>query len=298
MNKIFLTLTFVVGITSFTKSAKSQDAIPDDLTMLEVGSLAYRVGSVAPHTFAYTNCLTNSNLVSSNFTDYTTVDSDYVNNPEGGSFESSTNGLQLISTNPNYVEGLVTYNNPLKASNNWTVTIQSHISSFTNNQTNPFYCAGISVAKITTNGLDYPNRVDLNLFRTGVSGGALMNSIVSGIYINNGEYNKVVNMNVTDVYLRFNFTARTKTLVSSYSTNGSNYTKIQSYNLKKNQWNLKTTESLLLGLASSDQPDGRVIPNYSVIAGQIYLKNLTVISTNNSQISSGVTPVNPNPLLN
>jgi hypothetical protein len=248
--------------------------------LVAVGLICSASAQTAPHTFTYTNSLTNSGLVSSNFTDYTTVDSDYINNPEGGSFESSTNGLQIISTNPNYVEGLVAYNSPLKASNNWTVTIQSHISSFTNNQTDPFYCAGMSVAKITADGLDYPNRVDLNLFRTEVSGGTLMNSIVSGIYINNGEFNKVVYKNVTDVYLRFMFTARTKTLVSSFSTDGSNYTNIQSYNLKK-KWNLKTTDSLLLGLAASDQPDGRVIPNYSVLAGQIYLKNLTVVSTNN-----------------
>ena len=144
--------------------------------------------NTSSHGFAYTDSLTNLNLVSSNFTSYTTVDSDYINNPSGGWFVIDTNyGLELLSTNPNYVEGLATYNRLLQASNDWTITIQSHITAFTNNQTNPYYSAGISLIHTTTNGLEYPNRVDLNLVRTGLTGSVLSNSIVSSLFINNGE---------------------------------------------------------------------------------------------------------------
>ncbi len=229
---------------------------------------------------AYTNSLTNVSLVSSNFTSYTTVDSDYINNPSGGWFVVDTNyGLELLSTNPNYVEGLGTYNRLLQASNDWTITIQPHISAFTNSQTNPYYSAGISLIHTTTNGLIYPNRVDLNLVRTGVTGATLSNSIISSIYINNGETDTATNKNLTNVYLQLRYTASNKSLASAYSTNGSNFTTIQSYNLT-NSWSIKATDKLTLGIAANNQPDGREIPNYNVLPGTIYLKNLTVVSTN------------------
>jgi len=231
---------------------------------------------------AYTNSLTNFSLVASNFTSYTTVDSDYINNPSGGWFVVDPSyGLELLSTNPNYVEGLATYNRLLQASNDWTITIQPHISAFTNNQTNPYYSAGISLIQTTSNGLIYPNRVDLNLVRTGVTGATLSNSIISSIYINNGETDTATNKNLTNVYLQFRYTASNKSLASSYSTNGSNFTTIQSYNLT-NSWNIKATDKLTLGVAANNQPDGRVTPNYNVLPGTIYLKVLTVVSTNAS----------------
>jgi len=265
--------------------------------MYSVGGGIPSVGSVKLYTFGYTNALTNSSQVSSNFTDYSTVDSDYITKPQGGSFKSSTNGLQLISTNPNYVEGLVAYNKLLEASNNWTITIKSHISAFTNNQTNPFYCAGISLAKTSLAGVEVPNRVDLNLLRTGISGSKLSNSIVSGLYINNGESDTVTNKNLTDVYLRLNYTASNKTVASSYSTNvTNNYITIKSYNLGTS-WNLTANDKLTLAIAASDQPDGRVIPNYNVVPGQIYLKNLTVVGSNNTEdtsvSASGFTTTHP-----
>jgi len=231
---------------------------------------------------AYTNALTNVDLVSSNFTSYTTVDSDYINNPSGGWFVVDPSfGLELLSTNPNYVEGLATYNRLLQASNDWTVTIQSHISAFTNSQTNPYYSAGISLIQTTSNGLIYPNRVDLNLVRTGVTGATLSNSIISSISIKNGETDTATNKNLTNVYLQFRYTASNKSLASAYSTNGSNFTTIQSYNLT-NSWSIKPTDRLTLGVAANNQPDGREIPNYNVLPGTIYLRNLTVVSTNAS----------------
>jgi hypothetical protein len=251
------------------------------LSVLSLSALlapAQKVGAAV----AYTNSLTNVELVSSNFTSYTTVDSDYINNPSGGWFVVDTNyGLELLSTNPNYVEGLATYNRLLQASNDWTITIQSHISAFTNSQTNPYYSAGISLIQTTTNGLIYPNRIDLNLVRTGVSGATLSNSIISSLYINNGETGTAANKNLTNVYLRFRYTASYNTLVSAYSTNGSNFTTIQSYNLVTG-WKIKSTDQLTLGVAANNQPDGRVIPNYNVLPGTIYLRNLTVVSTNAS----------------
>jgi hypothetical protein len=229
---------------------------------------------------AYTNSLTNLSLVSSNFTSYTTVDSDYINKPSGGWFVVDTNyGLELLSTNPNYVEGLVTYNRLLQASNDWTITIQSHISAFTNTQTNPYYSAGLSLIRTTTNGLEYPNRVDLNLVRSGLTGAVLSNSIVSSLFINNGETDTATNKNLTNVYLQFRYTATNKTVASAYSTNGSNFTTIQSYNLTTN-WNIKATDQLTLGVTANNQPDARVTPSYNVLPGFIYLKSLIVVSTN------------------
>ncbi len=229
---------------------------------------------------AYTNSLTNLSLVSSNFTSYTTVDSDYINKPSGGWFVVDTNyGLELLSTNPNYVEGLVTYNRLLQASNDWTITIQSHISAFTNTQTNPYYSAGLSLIHTTTNGLEYPNRVDFNLVRSGLTGAVLSNSIVSSLFINNGESDTATNKNLTNVYLQFRYTATNKTVASAYSTNGSNFTTIQSYNLTTN-WNIKATDQLTLGVTANNQPDARVTPSYNVLPGFIYLKSLIVVSTN------------------
>ena len=229
---------------------------------------------------AYTNPLTNASNVVSDFLSYTTVDSDYINNPDGGWFVVDNNyGLELLSILPNYVEGLATYNSPLQASKDWTITIQPHISAFTNNQTNPYYAAGLCLIKTSTNGLDYPNRLELNLCRTGIGGTSLRNRIVSSIFINNGETVAVVNNNLTDVYLRLKYTALTRTVISYYSTNGSNFTPIRVNNLGL-EWRIRNTDELTLGLAANDQPDGREIPNYSVFPGQMYLKNLTISSPN------------------
>jgi hypothetical protein len=229
---------------------------------------------------AYTNSLTNASNVVSDFLSYTTVDSDYINNPDGGWFVVDNNyGLELLSTLPNYVEGLATYNSPLQASKDWTITIQSHISAFTNNQTNPYYSAGLCLIKTSTNGLEYPNRLELNLCRTGIGGTSLKNRIVSSMFINNGEAVSVANNNLTDVYLRLKYDALTRRVGSYYSTNGSNFTLIGINNLGI-EWRIRNTDELTLGLAANDQPDGRVIPNYSVFPGQMYLKNLTISSPN------------------
>ena len=248
------------------------------LTLAVILALIQRAGAAV----TYTNSLTNIDLVSSNFTSFTTVDSDYINNPPGGWFVIDTNyGLELLSTNPNYVDGLATYNRLLQASNDWTITIQPHISAITNNQTNPYYSAGISLIQTTTKGLIYPNRVDLNLVRTGVTGANQSNTIISSLYVNNGETDTVSNKNLTNVYLQFRYTAASKSLVSAYSTNGSNFTTIQSYNLVTG-WKIKATDQLTLGVAANDQPDGRETPNYNLLPGIIYLNNLTVVSPNAS----------------
>jgi len=236
------------------------------------------IPQVASASVAYTNSLKDTVKVLSDFTDYTTIDSDYVNTPTGGYFLVDTNnGLELLSTAPNYVDGLGAFNHVLKASNDWKITIQSHISAFTNNQTNPFYSAGISLVKTSINGLEYPNRVDLNLCRTVGIGGSLSNSIVSSLYINNGETDKIANKNLTDAYLQFIYKASSKTLTTGYSTNGSNFSTIQSYNLGA-IWGIKPTDGFTLGVAANNQPDGRVIPTYSVTVGQMYLNNLTINS--------------------
>jgi len=234
---------------------------------------------------AYTNTLTNGSLVSSNFTSYTTVDSDYINNPSGGWFVVDSNyGLELLSSNPNYVEGLATYNRLLQASNDWTITIQPHISAFTNSQTNPYYAVGLCLIKTSTNGLEYPNRLELNLCRTGVDGGKLSNSIASSMFVNNGETLVTSNQNLTNVYLQFKYTAATKSVISQYSTNGLNFTPIR-INSLTHEWGIKNTDVLTLGLAANNQPDGRVIPSYSILPGQMYLNNLTISSPNASSIA-------------
>ena len=234
---------------------------------------------VASAAVAYTNSLKDTVKVLSDFTDYTTIDSDYINALTNGYFLVDTNnGLELLSTAPNYVDGLGAFNRVLNASNDWKITIQSHISAFSNNQTNPFYSAGISLVKTSINGMEYPNRVDLNLCRTIGIGGVLSNSIVSSLYINNGETDKIANKNLTDAYLQFIYKASSKTLTTGYSTNGSNFSTIQSYNLGTS-WGIKPADGFTLGVTANDQPDGRVIPNYSVTPGQLYLKNLTVASS-------------------
>jgi len=233
---------------------------------------------VASAAVAYTNSLKDTVKVLTDFTDYTTIDSDYVNTPAGGYFLVDTNnGLELLSTAPNYVDGLGAFNRVLNATNDWKITIQSHISAFTNNQTNPFYSVGMSLVKTSINGLEYPNRVDLNLCRTVGMIGSLSNSIVSSLYINNGETDKVASKNLTDAYLQFNYKASSKTLTTGYSTNGSNFSTIQSYNLGA-IWGIKPTDGFTLGVAANNQPDGRVIPTYSVTPGQMYLNNLTINS--------------------
>ena len=231
---------------------------------------------------AYTNTLTNGSLVSSNFNSYTTVDSDYINNPSGGWFVVDSNyGLELLSTNPNYVEGLATFNRILQASNDWTITIQSHISSFTNSQTNPYYAVGLCLIKTSTNGLEYPNRLELNLCRSGIDGSKLSNRIISSMFVNNGESFVAANQNLTNVYLQFKYTAAMKSVISSYSTNGLNFTPIRINSLTR-EWGIKNTDVLTLGLAANNQPDGRVIPTSVIFPGQMYLNNLTISSPNAS----------------
>ena len=243
------------------------------------------IPQVASAAVAYTNSLKDTVKVLTDFTDYTTIDSDYINTLTNGYFLVDTNnGLELLSTAPNYVDGLGAFNRILTASNDWKITIQSHISAFTNNQTNPFYSAGISLVKTSINGLEYPNRVDLNLCRTIGIGGVLSNSIVSSLYINNGETDKIANKNLTDAYLQFIYKASSKTLTTGYSTNGSNFSIIQSYNLGTS-WGIKPPDGFTLGVAANDQPDGRAIPTYSVTVGQMYLINLT--------INSPTAPANP-----
>jgi hypothetical protein len=243
------------------------------------------IPQVASAAVAYTNSLKDTVKVLSDFTDYTTIDSDYINALTNGYFLVDTNnGLELLSTAPNYVDGLGAFIRVLNTSNDWKITIQSHISAFSNNQTNPFYSAGISLVKTSINEMEYPNRVDLNLCRTIGIGGVLSNSIVSSLYINNGETDKIANKNLTDAYLQFIYKASSKTLTTGYSTNGSNFSTIQSYNLGTS-WGIKPADGFTLGVAANDQPDGRAIPTYSVTVGQMYLNNLT--------INSPTAPANP-----
>lgn len=226
----------------------------------------------------YTNSLRDGSKVVSDFTDYSTINSDYIDTLTGGWFlADSNNGLSLLSVAPNYEDGVAAYNRTLTASNDWTITVQAHLSQFTNTQTNPFYTVGMSLVKTTSSGLEYPNRLDINLTRSGLTGSAMSNFIVSGIYVNNGEANSLVNRNIPDAYFQFKYLAATKVVTTSYATNGSNYFPVQSYNLSK-LWALKPTDGLTLGLAANNQPEGRVVPNYSVTPGQIYLKNLVISS--------------------
>jgi hypothetical protein len=106
-----------------------------------------------------------------------------------------------------------------------------------------------------------------------------MPSPLSSLFINNGETDTATNKNLTNVYLQFRYTATNKTVASAYSTNGSNFTTIQSYNLTTN-WNIKATDQLTLGVTANNQPDARVTSSYNVLPGFIYLKSLIVVSTN------------------
>ncbi len=233
---------------------------------------------VAESAVAYTNSLKDGAKVVADFTDYSTINSDYIDRLTGGWFlVDSNNGLTLLSVAPNYEDGIAAYNRLLTASNDWTITVQAHLSQFSNNQTNPFYTVGMSLVKTSSIGLEYPNRLDLGITRSGVSGSAMTNFIVSSLYVNDGESLTITNRNIPDAYLQFRYLASNRTVSTAYSTNGSNYFTNQSYNLSK-IWGLKVTDGLTLGLAASDQPYSREIPNYSVTAGQMYLKNLKITS--------------------
>jgi len=240
---------------------------------------------------AYTNSLKNGDSVLTDFTDYSTINSDYIDALSGAWFIVDTNnGLSLISSAPNYLEGIGVYNQTLAASNDWTITVQAHLSKFTNSQTNPFYSVGISLVKSSAVGMEYPNRVDLNLSRSGDRGDSLKNFIVSSRYINNGQSDTVINKDVAEAYLQFKYSALGRILTTAYSTNGINFSPIQAYYLPS-IWGIKSKDAFSLALTANDQPDGRVVPNYSITAGQIFLKNLTIVSrtgqTNTNQVGVG-----------
>lgn len=235
---------------------------------------------------AYTNSLKDAAKVLSDFTDYSTINSDYIDTLTGAWFlVDSNNGLTLLSTAPNYMDGVGVYNRVLTASNDWTITVQPHLSLFSNSQTNPFYTVGINLVKISADGLEYPNRVELNLCRSGTNGSALKNFINSSLYVSNGETDTITNRNVQEAYLQFRYAAASKTVSTFYSTNGSNYAPIQSYNLAKT-WGIKASDGFTLGLIANDQPEGRVIPNYTVAPGQMFLKNLIITSPTASASNS------------
>ncbi len=273
MNNRFLKLAGVLALLSLFSSMQNLDAGP-------ARRIRQIVQNSAQDSFVYTNSLTQSNQVITDFTDYSTIDSDYINTVSGGSFQVDTNyGLELLSTAPNYVDGIGAYTTLLSASKDWTISIQSHISTFTNSQTNPSYSAGISLVKTSAGGLEYPNRIELNLCRTGGTGTTLSNSIVSSLFINNGETDASIGKNLSDAQLLIRYKASSQTVTTAYSTNGSNYSVIQSYSLVSS-WNLQPTDNLTLVIIANDQPEGRSIPTYSVSTGQIYLKNLTLKSPN------------------
>ena len=227
---------------------------------------------------AYTNSLKDSVSVLTDFTDYSTINSDYIDALTGAWFlVDSNNGLTLLSTAPNYMDGIGVYNRVLTASNDWTITVKTHLSQFTNSQTNPFYTVGISLVKTSADGMEYPNRLDLNLCRSGTNGASLKNFIVSSRYINNGQLDIAINKDVPDAYLQFKYSAASKIVTTAYSTNGIRFFPIHSYYLAW-IWGVRPKDAFTLALIANDQPDGRVVPSYTVIAGQMFLHELTITS--------------------
>ena len=191
-------------------------------------------------------------------------------------------GLELLSTPPQSGVVAIYKNTYLPTSQNWTVTIKSHISAFSNSQLDPWYNAGLSLLKFTnTPAESFPNRVNLLFTRRDLSdenqtGGNMTNSIEDGLYTGGTENpNTYIPLELTeDLYLKYEYAAQNKTVSLFYGTASNNYTHLSSHNLNA-AWGLSDSDSLVLALTAANQPYLQVSTE-PVLSGQIYLSDLNV----------------------
>lgn len=191
-------------------------------------------------------------------------------------------GLELLSTPPQSGTVAIYRNTFLSASQNWTVTIKSHISAFSNNQSYPWYNAGLTLLKFDgTPENSYSNRLNLLLTRADFSnqnqtGGNMTNRVEDGLHISGNEIsiNNIILGSTEDLYLKYDYTAHNKTVSLYYGTNTNNYTYLSNHNLNS-AWGLSDSDNLVLAPRAANDP-WQQVSTEPVLSGQIYLSDLNV----------------------
>ena len=193
-----------------------------------------------------------------------------------------TYGLELLSQPPDQGSAAIYKNTYFPASQDWSVTIKSHISAFSNAQLNPWYNSGLSLVKVFNTPVEsYPNRVNLLFTRRDLSdenqnGGNMTNTIEDGLYIGGNENpNTVINLgSLENISLKYEYTAQNRTVSLFYATVANNYNLLSTHNLNT-AWGLTDSDSFVLALTAANQP-WQTPATESVISGQIYLSDLNV----------------------
>jgi hypothetical protein len=242
-----------------------------------------------------------------------------------GSFEiNEATGLELISEAPNWYESVRALKTPLPAGFSWQVTVRAHMADGIGaGQANPSYVASLVLLKVARNSDGFasvlssaPNRQVLSFTKTDGFGFGLQQHV--------NAYRKSKGDDIQDdrhplgsaenVLLRLTYTAANKQLVASYSLDGEQFTEFDAANLgSASEWSLTDSDQLAVALSVSTVPyvhvdtpardfystydsygmgeyDPSLLPEitYSVGAGQLFFRDLSVVYAASNWDASGI----------
>jgi len=209
---------------------------------------------------------------SSNLTDQCSILEDFQSGGSGyGAFEVNPDfGLELKSEAPDSYGGVRVLKAGLPASHSWQVIVRSNvkIKNLANGQDNPFFSAGLNIAKLGKNCdnspsilASAPNRCGLNL--------AYSNNVMSqpghsvslyrrsyGVLVADEDYPLSGTPQDSTVCLRFRYSAANMCLSAAYSTNGADFIplpSVSSANLGE-EWGLLPHDELIVYLDADSTP--------------------------------------------
>ena len=243
-----------------------------------------------------TNALTNQNTITNIFDDYTYA---FPSNDLGGRNQTpsdgtfSASGVGLVLTTSTNFYGLYALKQPLDASNSWTATVRAFVGLFTNNQVNPWFYAGIRAYKAGTTiettaqhevGAKFVRHVEGSLTNEFVTKLLVRPSSTSATPVEEEYYLERQTTNgqsPTNVWLRLSYEAAIKSMRVQVSFDGTNYTTGTSWNLGT-AWGLTSTNQIILAILAGNEPYGGVPATYKVKANEIYLRDLSIVSSPSS----------------
>jgi len=230
--------------------------------------------------------------------DATSVKSDFTNYDFSGNFTgnvtilanatltvNASSGLALVSNTPYPFDGVRVLNRHLPSDRNWQVDVKMHISNFNSSLPNPYFSAGVHIAKANIDPLvAFGNRLNLELARSREDTGLpLANTIDSGFYVANiGDTQPLAPALVEDVVLRLKFDCKTKKITSLYSKDFWNFKQVAVHDLAE-QWGLVATDEMTLSVGAQNMPFSsqseylaNSLADYSIREGWISIKDLKV----------------------
>jgi hypothetical protein len=198
---------------------------------------------------------------------------------------NSTRGLELVTNTPYLFEGVRVFNRYLPSNRNWQIDVKMHVSNFNSSLPDPYFFAGVHIAKANIDPLvAFGNRLNLNFRRSRQDDGLpLVNTIDSGIYVaHDGDTQTVAEASIEDVALRLKFDSKTRKITSFYSEDFWNFEQVAVYDLA-DKWGLITTDEIVLSVTAFNMPfssESEYAENlgsdYAIRAGWIYIKDLKV----------------------